>query len=139
MAEGLALAHLVAAGHADWTVSSAGTWGLDGSRASEFSLQLLAERGIDLSGHRSRPVTQELLDSANVVLVMTHDHKEAVLTEFPDHADRVYLLSEMAGESFDIEDPIGGPIEEYRKTFAQVDDLLTRGLPRVIELMSEKL
>lgn len=139
MAEGLALAHLVAAGYPDWTVASAGTWGMEGSQASEYSLRLLAERGIDLSGHRARAVTDEMLARASLVLVMTGDHKEAVLADFPDHADKVYLLSEMVGESFDIADPIGGSIEDYRETFEEIDDLLTRGLPRIVELMGGDL
>jgi protein-tyrosine-phosphatase len=137
MAEGLARAHLAAAGYPDWEVSSAGTWGRDGSAASPFSLQLLVEeRGIDLSSHRSRAVTREILDRADLVLVMTRNHKEGVQTEFPDQAGKVYLLSEMAGPGYDIVDPIGGPIEEYRHTFAELDGLLKRGLPRIIELMT---
>lgn len=136
MAEGLARAHLAAAGHADWGVSSAGTWALDGRAASEFSLQLLAERGVDLSGHRSRALTDELMAGADLVLVMTRDHKEAVQTEFPTHADKVYLLSEMAGPAYDIADPVGGPIEDYRRTFDEIDDLLERGLPRIVALMN---
>jgi protein-tyrosine-phosphatase len=138
MADGLARAHLAAAGHPDWEVSSAGTWALDGRAGSEFSLRLLAERGIDLSGHRSRAVSREILSKADLVLVMTRDHKEALQVEYPDQAKKVYLLSEMAGPAFDIGDPIGGPIEEYRHTFAEIDDLLARGLPRIIELMSQE-
>lgn len=139
MAEGLARAHLTAAGHADWGVSSGGTWATDGSAASAFSLQVLAEeRGIDLSDHRSRALTLDMLQIANLVLVMTRGHKEAVQLEFPEQADKVYLLSEMAGPGYDIADPIGQPLEAYRATFDEIDDLLARGLPRIIDLMSSE-
>lgn len=135
MAEGLAKAYLTAAGYPDWEVSSAGTWGRDGSAASDFSLQLLAERGIDLSAHRSRALQRAFLEQADLVLVMTRSHKEAVGAEFPDQADKVYLLSEMAGPGYDIADPMGQPIEAYRYAFAEIDSLLRRGLPRIIALM----
>ena len=134
MAEGLARAHLAAAGHADWVVSSAGTWARDGSAASQFSLRLLAERGIDLSGHRSRALTCARLEEADLVLVMTRNQKEAVHVEFPGQAHKVHLLSEMTGQHFDIADPYGDPIEAYRYTFDEIDDLLARGLPRIVEL-----
>ena len=134
MADGLARDLLHKAGYSDWTVSSAGTWSLVGHKADEFSLQLLAERGIDLSGHRSQRVTRELLERADVVLVMTHDHKEAVQVEFPELADKVHLISEMVGQNYSIADPIGGSLEDFRYTFNELDQLLTKGLARIVEL-----
>jgi protein-tyrosine-phosphatase len=133
MAEGLAMAQLTAAGQPDWAVSSAGVWARDGIAADPITLLLLAERGISLSDHRSRALTNEILAEVDLVLVMTRAHKKAVQFKFPEHADKVYLLSELVGPPYDISDPVGGPIESYRYIFNEVDDYLKRSLPHVIE------
>ncbi len=134
IAQGLLSAHLAHMGYVDWQVSSGGTWAVDGRPAAEFSLQVLAEHGIDLAGHLSRAVTRDMLAHAHLVLVMERGHKEAMQVEFEQYAHKIFLISEMVGSTFDIADPIGSPIEEYRYTFDELDDLLRRGLPRIVEL-----
>ena len=131
IAEGLARQHLAAAGHRDWSVESAAAWGPSGSLASESSLRVLGERGIDLSAHRSRALTLEMMVEADLVLVMAQSHKTYIREKFPEQAHMVHLLSEMAGSARDIADPMGQPIEQYRQALAEIDDLLRRGLDRI--------
>ena len=45
-----------------WQVSSAGTWADYGQAASTYSVELMAEQGLDISGHGSQPVEQALMD-----------------------------------------------------------------------------
>jgi protein-tyrosine phosphatase len=85
---------------------SAGTWTRNGLPATKDAQRLAEMVGIDLSHHRSREVSKEILQKADVILVMEAGHKEAIVHEFPVVANHVYLLSEAAkGIAFDIPDP----------------------------------
>jgi protein-tyrosine phosphatase len=117
----------------DWRVESAGTWAIEGQRPAASTLEVLSRRGIDLQ-HRSRVVTPELLEAFNLILTMEAGHREALKVEFPQIADRVYLLSEMIGEDYDVKDPVGGPFDEFEKTAQELERIFDKGLDRIIQL-----
>jgi protein-tyrosine-phosphatase len=119
---------------AGWRVESAGTWTRDGELAAQKLIIMLAERGIDLRSHRSRGVSKELLRSFNLILTMERGHKEALQVEFPQQAGKIHLFSEMVGLVYDIQDPIGGTMEDFRNTLEEVEQILTDGFPRIKQL-----
>ena len=136
-AEALLRHRLAQAGLDDWHVASAGTWGLKGHAASQHAVAVLAERGIDLTGHRARKITRAMVEWAGLVLVMTQAHAEALRLDFPDQADKIYLLSEMKdGRRYDIQDPYGGPREAYRVCIDELTDLIDGGFARIRALAS---
>lgn len=120
----------------NWTVKSAGTWAFDGQRAAEFSALLMAEQGLDISDHQSKPVTKFLMEEADLVLTLEIGHSEAIRAEFHADAYKVYPLSEMAGEAYSVRDPYGGTREEYERMVAEVTQLVEKGLPKIIKLSS---
>ena len=117
-----------------WRVRSAGSWATKGLPAAEGSQLVLQEMGIDLSQHLSRPVSREVIETFDLILTMERGHKEALRVEFPDLKGRIYLLSEMVGSTFDIRDPIGGTMEDFKDTAREVEDLLERGFERIVSL-----
>jgi protein-tyrosine-phosphatase len=123
----------------NWTVSSAGTWAVAARGASHFSRELMAEQGLDISAHRAVMVEADHLATADLVLCMERGHVEALKVEFPQYADKIYLLSQMVGQHYSIADPFGGPIEAYRHMVREVARLIETGLPRIIELVEEKM
>jgi protein-tyrosine-phosphatase len=131
MAEQLARALLMQAGLPDWQVASAGTWTRDGLRPDRATLQVIHELGGDLARHRSRLLREADMVSADLVLVMEANQREALQAEFPAHAAKVHLLSALAGQEFDIVDPSGQDLEAYRRVAGQLRDLLTYGLARI--------
>ncbi len=139
MAEGV-LRHLLATEYGCSTedlvksgvmVLSAGLAASHGMPASEESVSLLKQRGIDIEGHSSQPVTHELLQHSDYVFTMTGRHREQILRSLPELADQVQLLSPQ-GE--DIVDPIGGSWEDYSECLLQIEkallDRLREGLGR---------
>ena len=120
----------------DWQVSSAGTWANEGNLPSEFSELLMSEQGFDISGHRSRCVTKELMSSSDLVLTMEAGHAEALRIEFGADAFKVHMLTEMAGADHNVEDPYGGPRAGYEKMVAEVEELIDKGLDQIIDLAS---
>jgi protein-tyrosine-phosphatase len=117
-----------------WRVASAGTWTQDGMPAARNSCTVMAERGLDLSQHRSREVTPEMLGQFNLILVMEFNHKEALCAEFPNLSKRVYLLSEMTGVKKTVDDPIGGDLYEYRDCANKIDAMLEAGWSNILRL-----
>ena len=126
------------ANRAKWRIESAGTWAVDGIPASKNGEIVLRALGQDISGHRSRRVTREILEPFDLILTMEAGHKEAIQIEFPDLADRVYMLSEMVGEQADIEDPIGSDLPRYEATARELDHLLSMGFKKIVRLAAGK-
>jgi protein-tyrosine-phosphatase len=118
----------------EWRIDSAGTWAIDGLPAAEKSQLVLGERGYDLSDHHSKVVDSNLLRSFNLILTMENGHKEAIIAEFPEVKERVYLLNEMVGKSEDIRDPIGGSYSDFYDTVSELESILTDGYDRIVEL-----
>lgn len=56
----------------------------------------MAERGLDISGHRSREVSSAHLAAATLILVMTREHAGFVLARSPGSANQVFLPAELA-------------------------------------------
>ena len=117
-----------------WKVESAGTWAAEGQPAVTGSQLALESKGLDASTHRSRRITRELLESFNLILTMEKGHKEALQFEFPDLADRIYLLSEMVDRISDVPDPIGGAYAEYEKAASEIVQILQDGFDKIVEL-----
>lgn len=120
-----------------WLITSAGTYTQNGMPSNNEVLTVLKSYGIDASTHRSKIVTRRKLQNHNLVLCLASNHKEALRTEFSDLKDRIFLLSEMAGETQSIADPIGGPLVEYQAAAREIRDYLIRGYDRIIELAGE--
>lgn len=123
-----------AANQDGWRVESAGTWAKDGQPATNLAQSLARQRGLDLSTHKARVVTREVLAPFNLILTMEHGQREALMVEFPDLAGRIFLLSQMVGMEYEVKDPIGRGADDYLDTFDHIDEILTRGFKRICML-----
>jgi protein-tyrosine-phosphatase len=113
-------------------VASAGTWAQADRPATENAIRTLAERGYDLTGHRSREVTAQALVEADLVLVMTADHQAALEAEFPAARGKTLRMSELGGGGWDVADPVGEPLAAYRATAEELDRLIGLGWARIL-------
>lgn len=95
-------------------VQSAGTHAIPGQLAAPNSVKALRELGFDLSAHRSQPMTQELVDWADRILVMEMCHAQDVRERFPSADEKVQLLGTFSG-LVEISDPYGSWIFTYRR------------------------
>ena len=110
-----------------WRVESAGVWAFQGAPATENAMQVMVERELDLSQHLSQPVNPTMLSRFDVIVVMTLEHKRALLQQYPAITNRVFLLRELGGEKGDFADPVGGTLDTYRDTADELEILLRRG------------
>ncbi|MDT8860443.1 low molecular weight protein arginine phosphatase [Alkalihalobacillus sp. MEB130] len=116
-------------------VKSAGVQAFPNSPASEGTKAVLAEKGI-VAKHEAQPVTEELLEWADVILTMTVSHKEMIRVFYPHVIDKLFTLKEYvdpATNDLDIDDPIGGPIEAYRQTAEQIEQCLKTVTKKITE------
>jgi protein-tyrosine-phosphatase len=124
---------LVDAHGLDVSVASAGTGAIDGAPASDGSMVVGLERGVDLSSHRARLLTRELVDVADLLLCMATQHLERV-RELGGDA-KAFLLTDYAAArpvGRAINDPFGGAFDGYRR----MADELERELSGVIDRLS---
>ena len=127
MAEGLFRAH-GGEEKTGLTAASAGLFTQDGMPASQNAIAAAAERGADITAHRSRMLTAEMAHAARYLVCMTGAHYDRLCELFPDCADKVFtLLPE------DISDPFGGDLETYRRTAAEID----AGVRSIIERLAK--
>lgn len=136
LAEAIAQRKLDERGWSHVRVDSAGTGATWGAPASDGALDAGAEIGLDLSGHRSQPLTSQLVEGADIILGMTQSHVDAVLElgEVP-----VSLLSEFIGgeqASEPIADPIGGTIADYREVRERISRAIDGLLDRLSAILS---
>jgi protein-tyrosine-phosphatase len=134
VAEGVFRQRLEAAGLEGWTTGSAGTWAMQKRGASRNSVLVMEEDGIDIGDHQARLVSAELLDEADLVLCMESGHAEALRSEFPNVAAKIFMLSEMVGRRFSVSDPYGGSLPEYRRMADDVTEIIDEGFERIVAL-----
>jgi len=132
MASAIARRLLDERGRPDVAVASAGTAAWDGAPASEGAYLVALEHGLDLSAHRARQLTSDLVADADLVLGMSPHHVDRAAALGGD--GKSYLLGSFAGRPADdaqVDDPFGGDLDEYRVTFDRLEALLAEAAARL--------
>lgn len=122
----------------DVTFVSAGTGAFSGAAASDGAILVGLERGLDLSSHRSRPLTPELVLESDLILALSEHHVDSAVAM--GGSGKTFLLDDFASvgrTSHPVSDPFGQGIEAYRESAEDisrqvalaVERLAARGLP----------
>lgn len=135
MAEGLLLHALKAESGPvrNLKVISAGVSTRPGEMVSENSVFALKKVGIDISGHRSRMLTQTLLDRAVAVFCMTESHRSIIQLQAAPVPAHLHLFREFlpAPAHPEIGDPYGGPIRIYEAC----RDEMVEAIPSIVAFL----
>jgi protein-tyrosine-phosphatase len=118
-------------------VVSAGVVARAGEPVTDHSVTTLKKVGIDISKHVSRPLTQELLDHALVVLCMTGSHRDSIASTARPPPKNLWLFREFMppGTNKEIPDPYGCPLRIYHAT----RDEIVEGIPSLLEALKRLL
>ena len=76
-------------------VSSAGLSAMLGYSADLFAVDVMRHRGIDISQHQPRQVTQEILSAVDLILVMEKSHFKEIVARFPAATGKVICLGKL--------------------------------------------
>src|SRR5688572_22438644 len=114
MAEAFTRRFLEGLGVEEVRVESAGVAGWEGSGATDEAVQALEEKGIDISHHSARRLNRRLIESADLVVAMSREHREAILRIAPPAAARTFTLKELVrlletDRGLDAEDDLSVP------------------------------
>ena len=113
---------------ADYEVSSAGVAAAPGMPASRHTTAILRDKGLMREDFSSRMLTGQMLQRATHVFAMSSSHIAAIEDEFPEHLDKVYLVSEFAADDAvrgkDVSDPFGAGRAAYEETRADLEKML---------------
>lgn len=116
----------------DFLVGSAGVAAVDGYSASSETVRVMRGQGIDVSGHRSRKLTEAMVRAADKIFVMELLHRDVILRSWPEAKEKVHLLTEYATDKFqksseiDIPDPIRMTDDFYDNVFQVIRDCVAQ-------------
>ena len=118
-------------------VVSTGVSAVDGDTASVNSIRALEKVGLDLSNHRSRKITRELVDASIVLLCMTEMHRYLLNQMFGDLDIPILLFREKlpSATQIQIADPYGKSLGAYENC----RDELVEAIPSVVGYLRDLL
>jgi len=124
MAEGILREKLRKANKNDVRVLSAGLIDMQGAPADPTAEQLLREAGFQFPGHQSKLLDGDMVEKADLILVMESSQKEALLDAYPQVSSKVHPLKifseDYNGVDIDIRDPYRQSIFIYRLCFSEI-------------------
>ena len=139
MAEALLRATLVKRGQGleKLKVASFGLAAEDGQPPSANSVKAMQRIGLDVSGHRSRLLTQADVDRSIVIFGMTESHLAALHARFDVLPAFVLLLRDVLPTDVprDIPDPFGGGYRDYE----DCRDSMVEAIPAMVEFLRQNL
>ncbi len=117
-------------------VVSAGVSALEGHPPAANTIQALRKVGITLDNHRSRSVTQELIDSSLAIFCMTEAHRAMLELQYDTSRTQVHLMGEFVqNEDRDIPDPFGSNLQAYESC----RDNMVEAIPSIVAYLRDVL
>ncbi len=127
-------------------VFSAGTSAAAGEPVTPNALLAAKEFGVDLSGKSSTPLTLDLIDQADMILVMEKRHRDRIVRMSPAASAKTRVVTELApgssasgtagaASTAGVADPFGSGLETYHRCFAELRAILTEAVPHIAEMI----
>ena len=140
MAEGALRVLLEKERPGQYEVISTGTSASAGFPATENAVEASKLWKSDISEHESQPLTEELIDRADLILAMTPNHYRQLMTINPDAQSKYFLLRNFPDPDpfgVAIDDPIGQPMDYYKNTFLEIAEEAGRILSEIVKRIDE--
>ena len=121
-------------------MTSAGIYAIHGNLAEPLAQQAALAYGVDLSAHRARMLSKDLLKQADLVLVMEPQQAAIIRRAFFFSRIHVKLLTEFDPQDLgsEIEDPYGGPYEAYQQCAIRLEACIRGLIPYLEQHVQEK-
>ena len=117
----------------DVRVASAGINALIGHGAHELARDAIERLGLDLGAHRAQQITRELVNEASLVVTATRRQRDDLRYFFRDQVEKIVSFDDVTGLG-ELADPYG----ERPDAFAKTADVLSRGMPSVLEAVRSR-
>lgn len=100
-------------------VSSAGLGALVDYPAHDVAYELMLERGLDLSGHRARQLSADIVFASDLILTMSSEQQKQVELNYPSTCGRVHRLGKWG--CYDVPDPFQRPRLVFEQSLALIE------------------
>ncbi|MDW5299756.1 MAG: low molecular weight protein arginine phosphatase [Sedimentibacter sp.] len=115
-------------------ISSAGISACEGEKANEKAISVLKSQGIDITSHKARQLTDNIIEASDLILTMTYNHKMAIQRYAPKASKKVFTLKEFSSTfneenveyNFDIDDPFGMDYNVYERSMEEIKSELEK-------------
>ncbi|MCD6117759.1 low molecular weight protein arginine phosphatase [bacterium] len=122
VAEGILKQRIAEKPGLDIKVESAGVMVPPGISVSANSVSVAMEHGIDISLHEPRQITREIINKADLILVMEFSQKALLISAVREAESKIFLLKEYCSSNTgEIDDPIGMGKEVYEKIYSEIE------------------
>ncbi len=112
---------------AQLSARSAGIFAQEGTPISDNALAVMKKYGFEPLNRKSVQINSDMIARADLVLVMTQQHRVTLAGEYPDSAEKIMTLKKFTtDEDGEIADPFGGSMDSYEDTFLEMKDCLDR-------------
>lgn len=109
--------------------ASAGVDVREDAHISENAAIVMNELGINMSSHRAKAVTEEMMQEADYVFTMSSTHRSMLEALFPKQAYKIQVLGHP------IFDPYGQNLEFYRFSRDSLKDKVYKAMDELVEQM----
>jgi protein-tyrosine phosphatase len=99
-------------------VNSAGLNALVNYPADKNACGIMKQDGIDISQHKAKQLTFDLVKKTDLILVMTKSHLRDVTQQFQIAKEKIFLLGHWQG--LEIQDPYAQSFEAFKKVYQQI-------------------
>ncbi len=117
MAAALFKQYISEMGQHEISISSAGLHANRARGADPRALIVAREFGIELRDHQSRPITKEMVETADAIFVMDYLNEAKLLARYPKAKNKIYVLSVFSNRLAEIVDPYHGNINDIRRCY----------------------
>jgi protein-tyrosine phosphatase len=100
-------------------VSSAGLGALVGRPADALAQELMLQKKLDITKHRARQVSPDILFAADIIFTMTSGQQKEIESTLPSICGRVQRLGHWGG--YDVPDPYRRPKEAFEQALALIE------------------
>lgn len=129
MTEGVLKDAFTRSGKTGRFVHSAGLGALAGHAADPAACRLMTEKGLDISSHRARQLTDDMIRKADIILVMETWQKAAVEARVPSAKGKVFRLGEWG--KTDISDPYQKDLSAFVQSLALIEQGVAQWVTRL--------
>lgn len=109
--------------HPSLNIFSSGLGALVGKPADPSSVELMTDKGIDLTQHRAQQINTVLVGSADLILTMEQSHVDRLHSKYPESRGKVHLI----GKWIDNQE-IPDPYKKDKAAFSHASGLIEAGL-----------
>jgi len=113
-------------------ISSCGYWTDDG-KPSNATAQGVAQRfGVDLSNHRTKRISDEMINNADIIFTFDYESIGKVLNKYPLIKHKLYLLGMLNRNHLIINDPFGKSEQHFMRTYQAIAEAV-KGIKSYVE------